>query len=1056
MAVKRTPEQEEVVKNRGGALLVSAAAGSGKTRVLVERLMDYILQEGRNIDEFLIITFTRAAAEELRARIAKEIAEALAAQPDHAHLRQQTVRLYETQISTIHAFCTVLLRQWGHLLDIPGDFALCEDEEAQVLMTRTLNQVLEARYEEIDPTGPFARLLDVLSKGRDDSRLLEITLDIYGKIQSYPDPLAWLASQREALDLSAVTDVGQTPWGSLLLEEAGQTAAYWADQMAWACDLAQKEAGLEKAYGDSLQATRRSLEAFVQAAGTSWDEAARVEIVFPKLKAARGVEDPALQEQIKSIRARCKKAVEELTQTVSGPSAPLLADMALVYPAMLGLLDLVEDFSRAYEAAKKQRSLLDFSDLEHLAVRLLVDEAGGPTPLARQWGARYTEIMVDEYQDTNQVQNTIFQALSQEGRNLFMVGDVKQSIYRFRLADPTIFLEKYRTFPPYDQAQVGQERRITLSKNFRSRPQVLEAANDLFRAIMSRRLGEMDYTDGEALYPGGTFPAGEGYETEFHVLDFTEDPAYTEEKQNRNALEARFVAKEIAELLQSGFPVSDGAGGTRPVRPDDIAILLRSPGPVRRYYTQALEEQGVGWSAEEGGDLFAASEVSVALSWLQIIDNPQQDIPLLAVLRSPLVGMTGDRLAEIRGLAEGTFYTALQAAGAQGWEDCRSFLGQLEALRFGAGEESSHHLLWSLYRQTDMLEVYSSLPGGEKRRENLLSFYELARRFEGAGHKGLFGFLLHLDRVRESGGLPAMPAAPKEEAGVKILSIHRSKGLEYSVVFLCGLGRRINYGDLQKPVLFHPRLGLGPKGLDRETMVEFTTLARTGVALALKKELLAEEGINLEIVEFTDYIQPNTAVENGSIDANYFQHITYLNNFNAENGTHLVSVADVHYEPFGIYAGKTASLEELQDGAQIGVPNDPTNGGRALLLLQEQGLITLKEDVGLEPTKLDIAENPHNYEIVEMEAAQLPRSLGSLDIAVINGNYAIQADLKVADALAIESAEGTAGTAYVNVLAVKEGRESDPAIQALAKALCSDEVKAFIDETYAGAVQAVF
>lgn len=226
--------------------------------------------------------------------------------------------------------------------------------------------------------------------------------------------------------------------------------------------------------------------------------------------------------------------------------------------------------------------------------------------------------------------------------------------------------------------------------------------------------------------------------------------------------------------------------------------------------------------------------------------------------------------------------------------------------------------------------------------------------------------------------------------------------------------------------------------------------------LAKANELLADKGYTLEIKEFNDYVQPNLALENKELDANYFQHITYLNNFNAENGTHLVSVADVHYEPFGIYAGKTASLEELQDGAQIGVPNDPTNGGRALLLLQEQGLITLKEDVGLEPTKLDIAENPHNYEIVEMEAAQLPRSLGSLDIAVINGNYAIQADLKVADALAIESAEGTAGTAYVNVLAVKEGRESDPAIQALAKALCSDEVKAFIDETYAGAVQAVF
>ncbi len=226
--------------------------------------------------------------------------------------------------------------------------------------------------------------------------------------------------------------------------------------------------------------------------------------------------------------------------------------------------------------------------------------------------------------------------------------------------------------------------------------------------------------------------------------------------------------------------------------------------------------------------------------------------------------------------------------------------------------------------------------------------------------------------------------------------------------------------------------------------------------LAVVKDLLAEQGIQLEVVEFTDYIQPNLAVEEGEIDANYFQHITYMNNFNAENGTHLVSVADVHYEPFGIYAGKTASLAELQDGATIGVPNDPTNGGRALLLLQEQGLITLKEGVGLEPTKLDIAENPHNYDIQELEAAQLPRSLDSLDLAVINGNYAIQAGLKVSDALAIESAEGTAGTAYVNVLAVKEGREDDPAIQALAAALCSQEVKEFIGQTYGGAVVAVF
>ena len=841
MAVKRTPEQEAVVKNRGGGLLVSAAAGSGKTRVLVERLLDRILTEGKNVDEFLIITFTRAAAEELRGRIAKEISEALALQPDNAHLRRQTALLYKAQISTIHSFCTVLLRQWGHLLDLPADFALCEDEEAQVLMNRTLDQVLEERYENVDPEGDFAKLLDVLTAGRDDSRLVEITLDVYGKTQSYPDPIAWLEEQRASLDLTGITDVGQTPWGRLLLEDARETVDYWAGQMDRACDLAEGDPVLEKAYLPSLQSTLGDLEDLAQALSRSWDEAAQLTVEYPRFGGAKNVEDVTAQEQIKAIRERCKKVTTSLSKQFSSPSRELLADMALVAPAMSGLISLVEDFSRAYDQAKGKKSLMDFSDLEHYAVRLLVDEAGQPTDLARQWGAQYAEIMVDEYQDTNQVQNTIFKALSDEGRNLFMVGDVKQSIYRFRLADPTIFLEKYRTFAPWTDAQPGEDRKITMSKNFRSRPEVLEAANDLFRNIMSRELGEMDYTDEEALYPGGTFPEGEGYQTEFHVLDFSEDPALLEDKQNKNYLEARFVAKEIKALLDSEFPVSDGAGGTRPLRPDDIAILLRSPGPVRHFYTLALEEQGVGWSAEEGGDFFQTTEISVALSWLQILDNPRQDIPLVAVLRSPVCGFTGDRLAEIRAGSEGDFYTALTAAAESGMTDCQAFLADLEDLRFGAGEKSSHQILWELYRRTDLLEIFAAMPNGEKRRENLLAFYELARRFEGTGHKGLFGFLLHLDRVQESGGLRSASVPSKESEGVKILSIHRSKGLEYPVVFLCGLGRRFNQNDMMKPVLFHPKLGLGAKGLDRETNVEFSTLARTGVALALRREMMAEE-----------------------------------------------------------------------------------------------------------------------------------------------------------------------------------------------------------------------
>ena len=333
---------------------------------------------------------------------------------------------------------------------------------------------------------------------------MDIVLDVFGKIQSDADPLCWLEEQRKTLDLSGVTDVGQTPWGALLLEDAAQTAAYWAGQMEKALDLARRDEALERAYGDSLSVTASCLRSLADAAGESWDAASGLSVEFPKFKGARGVQDHEAQEQIKAIRTRCKKAVESLTASLSGTSSDLLSDLALVAPAMEGLIDLVEDFSAAYTQEKSKRSLLDFSDLEHYAVKLLVAPDGTPTEVARQWGSQYAEIMVDEYQDTNQVQNAIFNALSDQGRN-----------------DPTIFLEKYRSYAPWTCAEEGEPRTITMSKNFRSRPQVLEAANDLFRAIMSRRLGEMEYTEAEALYPGGTFPAGEGYETELHVLDFS-------------------------------------------------------------------------------------------------------------------------------------------------------------------------------------------------------------------------------------------------------------------------------------------------------------------------------------------------------------------------------------------------------------------------------------------------------------------------------------------------------------------------------------------------------
>ena len=842
MGFPLTEEQRAVVEDRGGGLLVAAAAGSGKTRVLVERLLRRVQEEGADIDRFLVITYTKAAAAELRGRIAQELSARLAEAPGDRHLRRQAMLLYRTQISTIHAFCAQLLREHGHLLDLEADLRLCDESEAGVLMLQAMDQVLEARYEALDPESDFACLLDTMSAGRDDSRLVEIALDIYNKVQSHPDPHAWLTEQGRVFDLEGITDAGETVWGRLLLDQAREQVSYWRTRMEEALELCQGDEKLSRGYAPSLTETLAGLAAFETALDQSWDRAAeRSAVAFPRLGAVRGCEDPDAQERIKAIREACKKRLGKLGERFADSSGQLLEDLRAVAPAVRGLFALAEDFSAAYTALKRRRRLLDFSDLEHLAIRLLRESNGSPTELAQLVGSRYIEVMVDEYQDTNEAQNAIFDAISGGGRRLFMVGDVKQSIYRFRLADPTIFLGKYRTFKPRDQAAEGEDRRILLTKNFRSRPQVLEGANFLFRNIMSVPFGEMDYTADEALYPGAEFPGREeDYAVELDALDLSgAEPEGEGEKVPRDLLEARFAARRIRALLEGGFQVADGEGGTRPLEQGDVVILLRSPNTVLRHYARALGEQGLAWEADGGEDFLTSTEASVALSCLRIVDNPRQDVPLISVLRSPVWSFSADRLAQIRSAAPDTdFYGALLADGGA---DVKEFLEELDRLRDLSCDMSCHQLLWEIYDRFGMLGIFSAMGDGETRRGNLLALAECARQFESAGHKGLYGFLSYLDRVMHAGGRLSAPNPAGEGSGVRILSIHRSKGLEFPVVFLCGLARRLNREDMQKPMLFHPRLGVGPKGLDPDRMVEYTTLARQAVAAQLEREMMAEE-----------------------------------------------------------------------------------------------------------------------------------------------------------------------------------------------------------------------
>ena len=843
MGIQLTKSQQAVVEDRGGRVLVSAAAGSGKTRVLVERLFRRVLgEEQADLDDFLIITYTRAAAAELRERIAQELGRRMAEDPGDRHLQRQLLLVYQTDIKTIDSFCTALLRENVHLLDLgeqgglTADFRVLDEGEAELLRQRVLPRVLESFYTSMTPGQ--TQLADCFGFGRDDRGLEELVLELHSKVQSHAYPHRWLEEQRQSW-ASLPEDGGETEFGRALLARLARKARHWSDLLTRAGEELRSDGALEKAYGPAFASGTAQLEALAEAAETGWDAAAGRLPDFPRLSPARKCEDPALKEKMQTLWNRCKKESAAFCAILETTGAETGEDLRRSAPAMEALLALCVDFSAAYQQEKLRRNVTDFSDQEHYAVRLLLGEDGRPTPLAVVMSERYLEVMVDEYQDTNQVQNCIFDALARGGRSLFTVGDVKQSIYRFRLADPTIFLEQYRRYPDAAEAEEGEPRRILLSQNFRSWKEVLDAANFVFSAIMSREMGEVEYGEAERLYFGAAYlPPREDCLTEFHLLLPPQDDGEAE-KVPAALLEARMAADRIASLLSEGFPVTDeDSGELRPCRAEDIVILMRSPGPRLRHYARALTERGIPCATQENEDFFSAMEVAVMCSLLEILDNPRQDVPLIAVLRSPLAGFSPDRLALIRGRhPEGDFYEALAAFGE---EDCEEFLTRLADLRSLARDMSVHRLIWRIYNQWNVLGVFGAMSGGGRRRENLVALYEHAKSFESAGYKGLFAFVTHLRRLLESGEQP-VTASGASSGGVQIMSIHKSKGLEFPIVLLTDLGKRFNRADLQTPVLVHPRLGLGPLYIDLDRRIRYPTIAREAVSGLVSRESRSEE-----------------------------------------------------------------------------------------------------------------------------------------------------------------------------------------------------------------------
>ena len=834
---KPTPSQKLAIEDRGGELLVSAAAGSGKTRVLTERLMRWITEGDapRSIDNFLIITFSTAAAAELRSRISEELSARAAADPGSKRLRRESALVRRAQIGTIHSFCSALLREYAGRAGIAPDFAIADEDRARELRRLSLETVLEAAYAEAEPG--FIQLADTVGAGTDDRRLESLVLELHGKLQSHARPGDWAARQSELFETGA-EDAADTPWGRELLESAADELLWWAGEFD---ELVRSLAGFEKmgkAYVPSFSETASSLRGAAKRAAEGWDALREaLPIAFPRLGSLRGGgEDPELAERAKARREACKKAAKRIEKGFTLPSEQLLRDMRATAPAMRALLKLVGDFDAEYTRRKRRRSLLDFADLEHLAARLLTEPDGSPTETAREVSRRYAEVMVDEYQDVSLVQDMIIRAVSDSGRRLFMVGDVKQSIYRFRLADPTIFLKKYESYADAPQPE-GVPRRVFLRESFRSRGEVVDAVNAVFGCLMSKGLGEMEYDERARLRAGleypGVVPVPELVAVPLPGAD--ED----EERPDKIEVEAAYAARMMRRLVETGAKISEGSA-LRPLGYGDIAVLLRSVNVSGPVWRRVLAREGVPVEAGQSGGFFEAPEVAVILSLLAVIDNPRQDVALISVLRSELFGFTNDELTEIRLMSgEGDFYAALSAR-AEVSEKARAFLDTLARLRDFARDSELATLIWEIYESLGCMALCSAMRDGEGRRARLLRLFELARSFETTGWRGLRRFLDWLRSMRERGEEPAFP---DEDGGgaVRIMSIHRSKGLEFPVVFIGDTARQFNRSDLRGSVLVHPELGLGPKFTDAARGIEYPTLARRAVANRLERELLSEE-----------------------------------------------------------------------------------------------------------------------------------------------------------------------------------------------------------------------
>lgn len=850
-----TNEQQAAIDSRGQTLLLSAAAGSGKTAVLVERIIRRLLDREYPIDiaELLVVTFTKAAAAEMRDRIGTALMKALSETKD-PRVERQLALLPSAQISTLHAFCQHVIRKYFYTIDLDPAFSIAGEEELNLLRRQVLEDVFLSYYEDDEKASILYPLADMFGSDRGDDILMDTVSRMYTYARSLAWPEHWLKEAARAYDVAPDAVIDDMVWAGPIKDAVRRILeedARLYDGVLY--HLRQREAFAPAC--DTFVAEQAALRQAAQA--RSWNDLSRFvrAIDFPRLKSLRKLsdDDKAVWERCKKVRDDVKKDVIKTLQPVYFSATPeeWLDGMRAMKPVMDGLVTLTLDFAKAYGAAKKEKGWIDFSDLEHFCLQILLapdasPEHPVPSAAAEELRSQYEEVFIDEYQDTNGVQELITRLVSGED-NRFMVGDIKQSIYRFRLADPTLFLEKYQSFSRDEKAV---QRCIDLGRNFRSVPVVLDAVNAVFSRAMTAEAAGMDYGEREKLYAGRQAPDDERWIGGPVEVDIVPTPSDEEDDDGSTAFEkeCRFIAGRIGELLASGRMAARKDGTLEPLSYRHIVVLLRSMAGKADVLIQALQEGGIPSYAEQSGGYFAAVEVQVMLALLRCIDNPEQDLAMAAVLRSPLVGLDETALAGVRLAGDGTLWQNLPAFvaslpdGVDEKEDLQQFMAAFDSWRTYSRRHGVAELLQRLYDDTAYVDFVGAMPGGDVRQANLKALYDRARQYEEAGFRGLFRYLQLMDKMKEDGLdlAPAKVVSEKEDV-VRIMSIHKSKGLEFPVVFVADMGKAFNRRDTQDQILFHNRLGIGLKQYDPEWRMSYPTLIWSGIAAQLRWEGTAEE-----------------------------------------------------------------------------------------------------------------------------------------------------------------------------------------------------------------------